>query len=129
MDVSIWGYAAIAAVIAILWLTAGSREYKPPQALVSVIGKLRQKIMDTNSAPVMTLNIEAREFCHDDIEKEIYIIRKSRNQNPADVHFNVMIQTRAETMDQQERDKTVRRLENRFPGINVQFLAEGPDAE
>lgn len=74
----------------------------------------------------MVLNIEAREFITEDMEKEIYIVRKSRNQKSSNMVMNVGIQVETDQPDE-EIERAKQRLEKRFPGLTVSLVSQAQE--
>lgn len=72
----------------------------------------------------VVVNIEAREFITDNMEKEIYIVRKSRKNKSNHLLMNVGIQIDDETSDSVEIERAKLRLEKRFPGLTVNFTIQ-----
>ncbi|NBJ16680.1 MAG: hypothetical protein FNP40_14185 [Dehalobacter sp. 4CP] len=119
-------YGVLAVGLIILWLWAGQYEWELPDALSERIeafgtNNTRQVKTITDNA---VLAIEAREFDHEDIEKEIYMVRKTRNrQEGIIVRIDLSQENANLPKDEQERTKT--RLERRFPGLTVQYTQKG----
>ncbi|WP_368293382.1 hypothetical protein [Dehalobacter sp. TBBPA1] len=119
-------YGVLAVGLIILWLWAGQYEWELPDALSERIGAFRTN--NTRQVKTITDNavlaIEAKEFDHEDIEKEIYMVRKTRNRKEGIIVSIDLSQENANLpKDEQERTKT--RLERRFPGLTVQYTQKG----
>lgn len=119
---SVGYYLIIIGAIIILWGIAGCYEWNLPYSLAKKViglGYLREE-QDIREAFI--LNFEAREFPSDDIEKEIYIIRKSRRgKTSGSIVMNVGVEPPEHIFDEKEREKAKLRLERRFPGLTVNF--------
>ncbi|AFV03885.1 hypothetical protein UNSWDHB_1285 [Dehalobacter sp. UNSWDHB] len=119
-------YGVLAVGLIILWLWVGQYEWELPDALSERIeafgtNNTRQVKTITDNA---VLAIEAREFDYEDIEKEIYMVRKTRNRQEGIIVSIDLSQENANLpKDEQERTKT--RLERRFPGLTVQYTQKG----
>ena len=125
LKVIYWGPIILGTAIIFIWLIAGKYEWTPPSPLIKKIEDLRKRT-ETDCVETITLAIEAREFSFDDIEKEIYITRKSRKPQLIDVRMQVNI---ADTLSrsclgEEEKQRTKQRLEKRFPGLTVDFCDE-----
>lgn len=103
-----------------LWILAGRFEWKPTPSIVRIIRDSCPREEKQPEASV-TLNIEALEFNHEDMEKEIYVIRKSRRSMIDGAEMNVRIETSEDIFGEEEIEKTKLRLEKRFPGLTVNF--------
>lgn len=119
-------YGVLAVGLIILWLWAGQYEWELPDALSERIEAFRTN--NTRQVKTITDNavlaIEAKEFDHEDIEKEIYMVRKTRNRQEGIIVSIDLSQENANLpKDEQERTKT--RLERRFPGLTVQYTQKG----
>lgn len=116
----IWIYIGLWALIGLLWTVVGKLEWQVP----SFLGRKIQNLSGPEAVEAigddLILSIEAREFTFDDIEKEIYIIRKSRKLVNQHIVMNVKLDTELD-LDANEREKTKVRLEKRFPGLLVHY--------
>lgn len=97
----------ITGAIIIVWILAGSAEWRLPSNIEHKVIRLGGQ-MDDHTA----LTVLAREFDFEDIEKEIYIIRKSAKSGEGLV-MNI---------DMTDNERTKERLEKRFPGLTVNFM-------
>lgn len=128
---SVWYYFIFTGAILILWLIAGRVEWHLPLGLAQKISNLTRLREEQEAREAFILNFEAREFAPDDIEKEVYIIRKSRNGNQEHIVMNVGVQTPEHIFGPEEKEKAKQRLERRFPGLTVNFTKkeqQGGDA-
>jgi hypothetical protein len=119
-------YGVLAVGLIILWLWAGQYEWELPDALSKRIeafatNKSRQVKTITENA---ILVIEAREFDHEDIEKEIYMVRKTRNSQEG-IIVSIELSQENANLSKDEQDKTKTRLERRFRGLTVQYTQKG----
>lgn len=118
-------------LIIVCWVIAGHREWHLPAGLAAKISALGRSREDEEYRKAFVLNFEAREFASEDIEREVYIIRKSRNQTSGNIVMNVAVQAPDHRFSEAEREKAKARLERRFPGLTVNFTRkeqEGKDA-
>lgn len=121
-------YLLFCSVIIALWLIAGKYEWRLPLTVRHTLSNLTA----TNKEAVpafLTLNIEAVEFDHGDVEKEIYIVRKSRRSNSQDIPMDVGINISEESLTEGEKDRIKMRLEKRFPGLTVSFAQREEEEE
>ncbi|QHA01717.1 hypothetical protein [Dehalobacter restrictus] len=119
-------YGVLAVGLIILWLWAGQYEWELPDALSEWIeafrtNNTRQVKTITNNA---VLAIEAREFDHEDIEKEIYMVRKTRNRQEG-IIVRIDLSQENANLPKDEQERTKARLERRFPGLTVQYTQKG----
>lgn len=119
-------FILLACTIVIVWNLAGRYEWQIPTYLSEKITYLSEKktswkyLRETAEAvETVVLNIEAREFITDDMEKEIYIVRRSRKPNKDRLLMNVEIQPDEDLIGSNEIVKAKLRLEKRFPGLTI----------
>jgi len=108
-----------------LWLFCGRREWAVPSCLVQKINYFREFLKDTEteeSIAAFVLQIEANSLIHDELEKEIYMVRKARTDSPGD--FPIRVEIHIPGSNQQMEEQTKRRLEKRFSGVTVNFRNE-----
>jgi len=110
----------IIGIIIGLWILAGKYEWKVPARISENMPKAIPRKQENCIIETVELDIEAREFIHEDMEKEIYIIRKSRKKLTP-VQMNVRIEAAEGLWIETEREKTKRILEKRFPGLTVNY--------
>lgn len=118
-------YFFLFGLVVIFWIIAGRVEWKIPISLEKRIRGLIRPQAQAITESVLLLNFEAREFKYDDLEKEIYIVRKSRKQAAQNIVMNLRPNFREMLTEDEERTKS--RLEKRFPGLIVHYThkAEG----
>ena len=116
--------AVLACVIVVAWNLTGKYEWPIPDYLRKKI--ISWKYGGEEAVPVDTLvlNIEAREFITDDMEKEIYIVRKSRKVNNDCLLMNVEVHSSKEEIGSTDIDKAKLRLEKRFPGLTINITQQ-----
>lgn len=128
MEMAIYWIIIVLSIV-FLWFYVGKYEWQIPAFLTKRIQRFRQKVSleneDNCEAEAVILNIEAREFNHSDIEKEIYIIRKSRRTLETDIVMNVNLNTEKTESLEQARERSKHILEKRFPGLTVNYTEEG----
>ncbi|MEI5986573.1 hypothetical protein [Dehalobacter restrictus] len=119
-------YGVLAVGLIILWLWAGQYEWELPDALSERIEAFRTN--NTRQVKTITDNavlaIEAKEFDHEDIEKEIYMVRKTRNRQEG-IIVSIDLSQENANLPKDEQEKTKTRLERRFPGLTVQYTQKG----
>jgi len=86
-----------------------------------------KEVQNEATIPV-TLNIEAWEFIYTEIEKEVYMIRKSKKTKIDSIEMNVCVSA-ANGIKETEKEKTKMRMENRFSGLTVNFCKEEKEEE
>ena len=109
----------LACVIVIAWNLTGKYEWQLPVYLRERIASWKNDRKQAVPADTLVLNIEAREFMTDEMEKEIYIVRKSRNQNSDSLLMNVKVRSGIGGIGSTDIDKAKLRLEKRFPGLTI----------
>ncbi len=118
----IWIYI-IWVLIVLVCIFVGKFEWQVTSILKKKIQSLSVPMAVEAMGNETILSIEALEFNFDDIEKEIYIIRKSRKSMDQHIVMNIKLNTDIE-IDINEREKTKVRLEKRFPGLLVNYIQQ-----
>lgn len=111
-------------IIFSLWFIAGKYEWQIPVFLAQHIQVPSLGREENCEAEAVMLNIEAREFIHEDIEKEIYIIKKSKKNQNLEIVMNINFKTEENKRIEQEKAKSKHILEKRFPGLTVKYSEE-----
>lgn len=125
-----WYYIVLLIVIILLWVVTGRFEWHLPTCLAQKIDRVRQIGIEKEAREAFILNFETKEFGSNDIEKEVYIIRKSRKGINTGIILNVGVKNTDHLFDEIEREKAKLRLERRFPGLTVNFTkAESKNSE
>ncbi|KUO61993.1 MAG: hypothetical protein APF84_05025 [Gracilibacter sp. BRH_c7a] len=109
------------------WIIAGRYEYQIPISLSNRIVSWKLLERNREALDALVVNIEAREFITENMEKEIYIVRKSRKPRDEHMLMNVGIQIEQNPPDNEEIEKAKQRLEKRFPGLTVNFSSQGQE--
>lgn len=107
-----------------VWILAGRYEWQIPAKLTNKIISWKRPKEDWDSLQALVLNIEARVFITDNMEKEIYIVRKSRKHKNDHMQMNVGIQVATDPPNQEEIERAKQRLEKRFPGLTVNLKVQ-----
>lgn len=107
-----------------VWILAGRYEWQIPVNLTNIIISWKRPKEDWETLEALVLNIEAREFVTDNMEKEIYIVRKSRKYKTDYVQMNVGLQVSQKLPDNEELERAKQRLEKRFPGLTISFTSQ-----
>lgn len=107
-----------------VWILAGRYEWQIPNNLANKIITSKRLKKDCDILEAMVLNIEAREFITENMEKEIYIVRKSRKNRADYVQMNVGIHMSQDPPDNKEIERAKQRLEKRFPGLTVSLKVQ-----
>lgn len=110
-------------IILVLWVITEKYEWIIPAFLAEKVQRLPGVKMQRFSQDAVVVDIAATEFMQDDMEKKIYIIRKSKKKIYRPVVMNVKMDP-AENW-QTDLEKTKQRLEKRFPGLVVNYCPEG----
>ncbi len=121
---NVWMYIILMILIISLWILVGRYEWRLPSFWVRKISVLSGWQEKDVARQAFILNFEAREFASEDIEKEVYIIRKSRSGNGQCIIMNVGVKAPEHIFSEEEREKAKLRLERRFPGLTVNFTKE-----
>jgi len=116
------GYFVLSGLVLIFWIIAGRIEWKIPLSLEKRIRCLIKPEAQAIPESVLLLNFEAREFKYDDLEKEIYIVRKTRKQAAQNIVINLRSNFREVLTEDEERTRS--RLEKRFPGLIIHYTHE-----
>ncbi|NLI91061.1 MAG: hypothetical protein GX434_02305 [Peptococcaceae bacterium] len=104
-----------------LWIFAGKFEWIIPDYLAVGIRGMSSKKHENLFQDALVLNFETREFIQDDIEKEIYVIRRSTGKKNQPIVMNVKIHGTENFLEKDEKEKAKQRLEKRFPGLVVNY--------
>ncbi len=102
-----------------LWIFAGRYEWQIPKNIADKILSWKSPRKDWEKLGILVLNIEAQEFITDNMEKEIYIVRKSRKHKNDHMLMNVGIEVAEDPPNREEIERAKQRLEKRFPGLTV----------
>jgi hypothetical protein len=121
---NVWMYIILLMLIISLWVLVERYEWKLPSCWAGKIGVLGGRQEKEVARQAFIINFEAREFASEDIEKEVYIIRKSRSENGQCIIMNVGVKAPEPIFSEEEREKAKLRLERRFPGLTVNFTQE-----
>ena len=119
----LWLFILTCGIIGV-WILAGRFEWQIPINLANKIISWKHPKKDCEILEAMVLNIEAREFITDNMEKEIYIVRKSRKNKTDHVQMNVGILVSHDPPDNKEIERAKQRLEKRFPGLTVSLKVQ-----
>lgn len=126
-----WVYILFVLII-IFWVLTGNLEWQLPSGLARSISAWSRSRQEKELRASFILNFDAREFASEDVEKEVYIIRKSRGgTSPGSIVMNIAVQNPHHGLSEEDREKAKARLERRFPGLTVNFTEkeqEGKDA-
>ncbi len=129
---SIGVYIFFSVVVLSLWFIAGHYELRLSTSTTQKIKNMYRRRGDKevqNEATIpVTLNIEAWEFIYTEIEKEVYMIRKSKKTKIDSIEMNVCVSA-ANGIKETEKEKTKMRMENRFSGLTVNFCKEEKEEE
>lgn len=107
-----------------LWIIAGRYEWQIPAHLANKIIRWMGTKKEQEMLDAIVVNIEAREFITESMEKEIYIVRKSRKHKTDHLLMNVDVQIGQKKSDTEEIARAKLRLEKRFPGLTVNFAVQ-----
>ena len=121
-----WDYILLIGIVCGVWVIAGRYEWQIPPSLVRIISNLRPTEEEVAIPALLSLKIEAMELKHEDIEKEIYILRKSRRGSVGEIVMNVEIDVSQEDFVAEDQEKTKLRLESRFSGLTVNYTKKKP---
>lgn len=121
------GHFVLSGLVLIFWIIAGRAEWRIPLSVEKRIRCLIRPQAQAVTESVLLLNFEAREFEYDDLEKEIYIVRKSRKPSSQNIVMNVRLNYQEEMTEDRERIKN--RLERRFPGLIIHYTHEAEEEE
>ncbi len=119
----LWLFIVICGIMGV-WILAGRYEWQIPNNLANKIITSKRLKKDCDILEAMVLNIEAREFITENMEKEIYIVRKSRKNRADYVQMNVGIHMSQDPPDNKEIERAKQRLEKRFPGLTVSLKVQ-----
>jgi len=110
-------------IISVIWYFAGRWEWRLSDRLTKRIYLLSRVIAEEPAVPV-SLKIEAWKYGTENIEKDVYMVRKS-GKGSNSIVMNIDL-SEADGIDDAEKEKVRSRLEKRFPGLTVNFF-EGFD--
>ncbi|HHV64861.1 MAG TPA: hypothetical protein GXX46_07305 [Peptococcaceae bacterium] len=127
MNLNSWGYLLLLGLILFFWVLAKHWEWRLPSGLAAKINNFIRRLEEEKARTAFIVNFEAREFQVDDLEKEVYIIRKSSKEAGAGLIMNVGVRLTKPNICKSELEKAKARLERRFPGLTINFSLSSPD--
>lgn len=119
-------YSVLSGLILILWVIAGRIEWCLPVFLENKIrGLIKPQVPEITEVMLLT-NFEFKELQYDDLEKEIYIVRKSSRQAAQNIVVNVKPNFR-KILTEDDKERTKSRLERRFPGLIINYTKDAEE--
>lgn len=118
-----WFNLLFALIILGVWLLSARFEWQTPPSVATLLQKISRRCSRRQERTELVLRIESGQCNPGDLEKEIYIIRKSYKHSGGAIVLNIKV----EDFNNLNREipKIKSRLEKRFPGMTLNFVGKG----